>query len=136
MPANVVSGSKLWAMGILMISAMWASHAGAVPCTTAVATLGPCVDYLVGRASSVTVPCCQGADSLNRMVKTKPELQSLCECLKQAAAAMGVLPDRAAAIPVLCKITVPFPISYDVDCSKVPSVYGHNQTETQSMLPH
>ncbi|XP_073158362.1 non-specific lipid-transfer protein 1-like [Henckelia pumila] len=123
MPSN----SKLWAMGMLLISASWIiSSAGAVPCTTAIATLAPCVDYLVGRAASVTVPCCQGADSLNQMVKTKPELQSLCECLKQAAKALGVLNDRAAAIPNVCSINVPVPISIDVDCSKIQSAYDGN----------
>ncbi|KZV23253.1 Non-specific lipid-transfer protein [Dorcoceras hygrometricum] len=116
MPTST-NGSKIWVLGIL-ISAYCARHAGAVPCTTAVATLWPCVDYLTGRESSVTVPCCQGADSVNRMVKTKPEMQSLCECLKPAAAELGVISARVAALPDLCKITVPIPISTDVDCNK------------------
>ncbi|KAI3456491.1 hypothetical protein Pfo_013154, partial [Paulownia fortunei] len=108
--------SSLWVMGLLVL-ALAASHANAVPCSQAIMTLLPCKDYLVGQANSVTVQCCQGANSLNNMVNTKPDLRSLCECLKQAAAGLRVIVDRAKALPQICTIRVPVPIDPNVDCS-------------------
>ncbi|KAK4439373.1 hypothetical protein Salat_0272200 [Sesamum alatum] len=107
---------SVWVMALL-VSALAESHANAVSCPQALALLNPCLAYLTGQASNVTVPCCQGANALKDMVKTKPDLRSMCECLKQAAAAAHVITDRAKALPGLCHIQVPVPIDPNVDCS-------------------
>ncbi|KAK4398918.1 hypothetical protein Sango_1367300 [Sesamum angolense] len=102
----------------LLVSALAESHANEVSCPRAVALLTPCLAYLTGKASNVTVPCCRGANTLKDMVKTKPDIKSTCECLKKAAAAAHVITDRAKALPGLCHIQIPVPIDPNVDCSR------------------
>ncbi|KAG8385773.1 hypothetical protein BUALT_Bualt03G0080100 [Buddleja alternifolia] len=103
----------------LLIMALATSRVSAISCTEAVTKLMPCQPFLLGTASSVTVPCCQGAVSLSQLIGSKPgELKSTCECLKQAAASMGVNVDRAKQLPQLCNITVTVPIDPNVDCNR------------------
>ncbi|KAL7130343.1 hypothetical protein ABFS83_13G127400 [Erythranthe nasuta] len=103
----------------IMVLGLVASHANAITCTEAISTLMPCKDYLIGKSNFVSVPCCTGASALNGKVKTKPELKSMCECLKQAAAALHVIPERAKSLPGICKITTPVPIDPNADCNSI-----------------
>ncbi|GFP97944.1 non-specific lipid-transfer protein cw18 [Phtheirospermum japonicum] len=91
----------------------------AIRCIDAITKLMPCQPFLLGTGNSVTVPCCQGADSLSQLVSShRDELKATCQCLKQAAAAMGVNTARAKQIPQLCKISVPVPIDPNVNCDR------------------
>lgn len=108
-------GRTIWMM-VLLVLALAASHANAIPCGQAIAKLMPCKPYLVGQANSVPPQCCVGASTLNGMVTSKPELRDLCKCLKQTAAELRVNVDRAKALPGICHITVPVPIDPNVNC--------------------
>ncbi|GFP98964.1 non-specific lipid-transfer protein cw18 [Phtheirospermum japonicum] len=79
----------------------------------------PCQPFLLGMCNSVTVPCCQGAESLSQLVSSHWDvLKTTCQCIKQAAAAMGVDVARAKQIPQLCNISVPVPIDPNVNCDR------------------
>ncbi|CAA0835887.1 Non-specific lipid-transfer protein 4 [Striga hermonthica] len=93
---------------------------GAISCSDAITKLMPCQPFLLDVGSSVSVPCCEGAQSLSQLVGSKPEeLKAACKCLKQAAAAMGVDVARAKQIPDLCSVAVPVPIDPNVDCDRL-----------------
>ncbi|KAL0398800.1 UNVERIFIED_CONTAM: putative non-specific lipid-transfer protein 3 [Sesamum radiatum] len=113
----------------LLVSALAESHANEVSCPKAVALLNPCLAYLTGQASTVTVPCCQGVSTLKDMVKTKPDIKSTCECLKKAAAVVHVIADRAKALPGLCHIQIPVPIDPNVNCSRYVGTIMQKSTE-------
>ncbi|KAL0442964.1 UNVERIFIED_CONTAM: hypothetical protein Slati_2019100 [Sesamum latifolium] len=115
----------------LLVSALAESHANEVSCHRAVGLLTPCLAYLTGQATNVTVPCCQGASTLKDMVKTKPDIKSMCECLKRAAAAAHVITERAKALPGLCHIQIPVPIDPNVDCSG----YVHTIMQKNTEIP-
>ncbi|XP_057764882.1 non-specific lipid-transfer protein 1-like [Salvia miltiorrhiza] len=110
--------AALWIVGLLIVASA-ASHANAVSCPQALAMLLPCKDYLVGQSPTLTAPCCQAASQLNGMVHSKPELRDLCSYLKQAAASLHVIADRAKSLPQNCHIQVPVPIDPNVDCSRI-----------------
>ncbi|GFQ05044.1 non-specific lipid-transfer protein cw18 [Phtheirospermum japonicum] len=95
------------------------SRVSAISCFETITTLMPCQLFLLGMGNSVTVPCCQGAESLSQLVSShRDELKATCQCIKQAAAAMGVDAARAKQIPQLCNISVPVPIDPNVNCDR------------------
>ncbi|KAH6832842.1 hypothetical protein C2S53_014353 [Perilla frutescens var. hirtella] len=119
MMSNKMVGQSTWVVGMIMVVVLAAArHTNAVSCAQAVAMLLPCKDYLTQKSSSLAPPCCQAASQLNGMVHSKPDLRNICDCLKQAAAALHVIVDRAKSLPQMCHIQVPVPIDPNVDCSR------------------
>ncbi|KAK4398912.1 hypothetical protein Sango_1366700 [Sesamum angolense] len=123
--ANDVSCSQAVALltpylAHLMGQAMGTSRVSAISCLNAITRLMPCESYLLGFSSSVSVQCCQGAESLNQLAGSdRGQLKPLCQCLKQAAVSLGVNVDKAKQLPQLCKITVPVPIDPNVNCDRL-----------------
>ncbi|KAL1560240.1 non-specific lipid-transfer protein 1-like [Salvia divinorum] len=109
--------STLWIVGLLLVASA-TSHANAASCPQAITMLLPCQDYLVNLPAKLTVLCCQAASKLNSMVHSKADLKDLCVCLKQAAASLHVIADRAKSLPGQCHIQVPVPLDPNVDCSQ------------------
>ncbi|KAL6992862.1 hypothetical protein U1Q18_010982, partial [Sarracenia purpurea var. burkii] len=107
--------SKWW-VGLVVL-ALVASPGQAISCQDAEVKLFPCLSFLVGKGDGVTVPCCDGAQALNRLAASKPDRQAVCGCFKRLAPSLGVKADRAKQIPTLCKIDVGVPIDFSVDCS-------------------
>ncbi|KAL6546797.1 hypothetical protein OROMI_022518 [Orobanche minor] len=113
-----VENSSVWSLVLLILVVAPMSRVSAISCMDAITKLMPCQPFLLDRGNGVTVPCCQGAESLSQMVGSKPdELKTTCQCFKQAAAAMGVNVTRAQQLPQLCKISVPVPIDPNINCS-------------------
>ncbi|KAI3456492.1 hypothetical protein Pfo_013155, partial [Paulownia fortunei] len=111
-----VEYGSIWIVGLLIL-AVATNRVSAISCVEAITKLMPCQPFLLGIGSDVTVPCCQGAESLNQLAGSKPDqLKTMCECFKQAATSMGVDVDRAKQLPQLCKITVPVPIDPNIQC--------------------
>ncbi|KAL1560126.1 non-specific lipid-transfer protein 1-like [Salvia divinorum] len=75
---------------------------------------------MVGRSSTLWILALLlvAASKLNDMVHSKVDLKDLCSCLKQAAAALLVIADRAKSLPGQCHIQVPVPLDPNVDCSR------------------
>ncbi|XP_058201739.1 non-specific lipid-transfer protein 1-like [Rhododendron vialii] len=114
-----MTGSSMWVLGLVVL-ALIASPVNAISCEDAATQLLPCLSYLVGDGNAtVPVPCCEGAQALNRMISSKDDRQTLCECFKQAAPQIGVKVDRAQQLVKTCQISVGLPVDYNVDCSKV-----------------
>ncbi|KAF7151332.1 hypothetical protein RHSIM_Rhsim02G0104700 [Rhododendron simsii] len=113
-----MTGSSMWVLGLVVL-ALIASPVNSISCEDAATQLLPCLSYLVGNGdATVPAPCCEGAQALNRMISSKGDRQTLCECFKQAAPQMGVKVDRAQQLVKTCQINVGLPVDYNVDCSK------------------
>ncbi|XP_020554071.1 non-specific lipid-transfer protein 1-like, partial [Sesamum indicum] len=104
----------LWAM-VLQVSAQSWSHANAFSCREASNLLSPCLAYLMGGYSSPTAECCQGVSALKNTVKGKADLRSCCECMKEDASGFHFIPERAAALPNICKVRLPVPLNPEGD---------------------
>ncbi|CAK9181701.1 unnamed protein product [Ilex paraguariensis] len=113
-----VIGCSVCILGLVVVLGVIAGPVNAIPCQNALVKLLPCEPFLVGSAESVSVPCCQSVEALNQIATSKPERQSLCECFKKAAPAMGVKVDRAKELPDLCKVQVPVAIDPNINCNK------------------
>ncbi|MCD7455733.1 hypothetical protein HAX54_029376 [Datura stramonium] len=92
----------------------------AVTCDTVYDGLQPCLRYVLF-GGSVPTGCCNGLESLIASATTTADRQSACSCVKSLASrATDEELSRAASIPGQCGADVPFEISPNVDCSKVP----------------
>lgn len=115
----MMCGKAIWIL-VLMVMA-YGSELGAseMSCAQAITSLLPCQPFLTGTGSSVPYACCDAAVALSKAAASnRAEMKTLCNCLKQAAAAMGVNTDRAKQIPQLCNIAVPVPIDPNVNCDR------------------
>ncbi|KAG6419056.1 hypothetical protein SASPL_121265 [Salvia splendens] len=77
----------------------------------------PCQDYLVNPSAKLTARCCQAASKLNSLVHGRADLKDMRTCLKQAAAALHVIANRAKSLPDQCHIQVPVPLDPNIDSS-------------------
>nr|AAY84146.1 lipid transfer protein [Catharanthus roseus] len=78
-----------------------------------------CLSYVAG-GGKVPTSCCSGVKNLLSLAKTRNDRQTACSCLKSLAVeANNDQLKRAQTVPKSCSLTIPFPISRDVDCSKV-----------------
>nr|WEA82700.1 nonspecific lipid transfer protein 5 [Solanum melongena]WJJ08749.1 nsLTP5 [Solanum melongena] len=92
----------------------------AVQCNTVYSSLEPCLGYVLGSGSSVPAECCNGLKSLLMAAGTTADRQSVCKCIKSvASSATQPQVGRAAQLPGICRVNVPYKISPNVDCSKI-----------------
>jgi hypothetical protein len=90
-----------------------------ITCNEAITYLFPCQPFLVGFGPGTpSSTCCMGAEDVFEQANTTKTRRVLCECFKQAATEIGVLPERAQLLPQFCKIHVSVPIDANVNCSK------------------
>ncbi|KAL3627440.1 hypothetical protein CASFOL_028803 [Castilleja foliolosa] len=127
--------SSILIVGLLVLAVGPMSRVSAISCIDTITMLMPCQPFLMGNGNDVTVPCCQGAESLSQLVSSnRNELKDTCQCIKQAAAAMGVDVARAKQIPQLCNISVPVPIDPNVNCDicdALEVIKGGNEVNQQ-----
>ncbi|KAF5180919.1 Non-specific lipid-transfer protein [Thalictrum thalictroides] len=89
-----------------------------VTCNLVVGDLRTCLSYLQS-GGAVPTTCCNGIKSLNAAAKDTPARQTACRCLKQFASSVpGIRQDTASSLPAECGVSVGYPISSSVDCSK------------------
>ncbi|XP_065876488.1 non-specific lipid-transfer protein-like [Euphorbia lathyris] len=108
------------AFGVLTML-LGVSNVNAISCQEAVATLNPCLSFLVGKEAMPSAACCLGAEKVKEEATTTQIRRDLCSCFKQAAASFGIIADKAKQIPDLCHVQVPVPIDPNIDCTKVPA---------------
>uniref|UniRef100_A0ACD5XYF1 Uncharacterized protein n=1 Tax=Avena sativa TaxID=4498 RepID=A0ACD5XYF1_AVESA len=92
----------------------------AVSCGDVTSAIAPCMSYATGKAATPSAGCCSGVKSLNGKASTAADRRTACGCLKTLAGSSKSLNmGNAASIPSKCGVTVSFPISSSVDCSKL-----------------
>ncbi|XP_008235392.1 PREDICTED: non-specific lipid-transfer protein-like protein At2g13820 isoform X2 [Prunus mume] len=76
-------------------------------CTTALASLAPCLSYVTGNSSNPSSSCCS---QLSNVVQSSP--QCLCSLLNGGGSSLGITINRtlALSLPSACKVQTP-PVS-------------------------
>ena len=109
---------------VLLALAAAEKSSAAVTCGYVTYTIGPCQPYVTGRAAAPSAGCCSGVRSLNGRASTAADRRAACDCLKDlAGSSRGVVMGNAASIPGICNVTVGFPISSNVDCSRYKNIF-------------
>ncbi|PIA32477.1 hypothetical protein AQUCO_04500232v1 [Aquilegia coerulea] len=117
MANSVVFKVALVLVAFMLVTAPYAAQ-GAISCGQVVNKLSPCIKYLQG-AGPLPPACCAGVRALNGAAKTTPDRQTACGCIKSAANSFKVNPGLANGLPGKCGVSIGYPISPSVDCSKV-----------------
>ncbi|XP_042504413.1 non-specific lipid-transfer protein 1-like [Macadamia integrifolia] len=105
---------------VLACMVVAAPHAvDAITCGQVVSQLSPCLTYL-RTGGAVPGTCCSAVKSLNAAVKTTPDRQTACGCLKNAYNTIsGINAAYAGGLPGKCGVNLPYKISPTIDCSTV-----------------
>lgn len=104
---------------VALAAADKASAAAPVTCGYVTSTIAPCMPYATMREAAPSARCCSGVRSLNGRASTPADRRAACGCLKDlAGSSNGINMGNAASIPRICGVTVGFPISSTVDCSR------------------
>ncbi|KAF7825424.1 non-specific lipid-transfer protein 1-like [Senna tora] len=91
----------------------------AVQCGQVTSSLAPCMTYLQNGGAPDSA-CCGGVKSLSAAAQTTPDRQSVCNCLKGAAAQIPNLdPKNAESLPGLCNVNIPYKISTSTNCATI-----------------
>ncbi|CAK7325133.1 unnamed protein product [Dovyalis caffra] len=109
------------ALGLmLLVLSLGAEIADAtISCLDALATLTPCLPFLLGLPPTPSDACCAGAQKLDKLAATSPvDRKSLCECFVSAVKSYPANPQKVQQLPKLCQLQVTLPDNPDVDCSK------------------
>ncbi|PHT99152.1 Non-specific lipid-transfer protein 2 [Capsicum chinense] len=102
---------------VLLCMAVVAPHAEAITCGQVQSRVAPCLPYLTDRGP--LGPCCGGVKGLLGEAKTPAERKTVCGCLKSAASIVrGINLGKAAGLPNICGVNIPYQISPSTDCTK------------------
>nr|AND94601.1 lipid transfer protein [Hordeum vulgare subsp. vulgare] len=103
---------------VAMVAAMLIVAAdAAISCGQVSSALSPCISYARGNGAKPPVTCCSGVKRLAGAAQSTADKQAACKCIKSAAG--GLNAGKAAGIPSMCGVSVPYAISASVDCSKI-----------------
>lgn len=90
----------------------------AISCGSVANTLAPCLNYVLN-GGAVPAACCNGISSLYNSLKTTPDRQTVCSCLKSVAGSASPTNFKnAAGLPSKCGLNIPYKITPSIDCSK------------------
>ncbi|MQL87090.1 hypothetical protein Taro_019635 [Colocasia esculenta] len=115
-------GSRVLVAAAVIMCLLVAAAPGAagITCGQVAGGLGPCIQYIRGRAPAPPPACCAGIRNLNAAANTPAARRDVCNCLKTIGRAIsGLNPGLAAGVPGKCGVKVPFPISFSTDCTKI-----------------
>ncbi|KAF3627086.1 Non-specific lipid-transfer protein 1 [Capsicum annuum] len=102
---------------VLLCMVVVAPHAEALTCGQVQSRMTPCLPYLTG--SGPLGRCCGGVKGLLGAAKTPADRKTVCTCLKSAAGSIGGINVRkAAGLPNMCGVNIPYQISPSTDCTK------------------
>nr|CAA85484.1 lipid transfer protein precursor [Hordeum vulgare subsp. vulgare] len=103
---------------VAMVAAMLLVAAdAAISCGQVSSALRPCISYASGNGGILPPACCSGVKRLAGAAQSTADKQAACKCIKSAAG--GLNAGKAAGIPSMCGVSVPYAISASVDCSKI-----------------
>ncbi|KAF3674250.1 Non-specific lipid-transfer protein 2 [Capsicum annuum] len=101
---------------VLLCMTVVAPHAEALSCGEVQSSMAPCVPYLTSRGP--LGGCCGGVKGLLGAANTPADRKTACTCLKSAASTIkGIDGDKAASLPSVCGVNIPYKISPSTDCS-------------------
>ncbi|XP_015055317.1 non-specific lipid-transfer protein 2-like [Solanum pennellii] len=111
--------SKIACIVVLcMVVTLVAPHAEAMTCGQVTSGVAPCLPYLTGRGP--LGGCCGGIKGLLGAARTPADRKMACNCLKSAATAIkGIDAGKAAGLPRVCGVNIPYKISPSTDCNRV-----------------
>ncbi|XP_073157668.1 non-specific lipid-transfer protein 1-like [Henckelia pumila] len=106
-------------MVVVLVVALASAPRGdaVIGCDTVLSDLTPCLPYVTDQGPLGS--CCRGIQALYKAAATTPDRQSVCKCLQTLLKVYPVNLDKAAALPTLCGISIPYKISPSTDCSTV-----------------
>ncbi|KAL8038961.1 hypothetical protein ABFX02_10G004300 [Erythranthe guttata] len=109
---------KCMVLVVLVMVAFTDGSEAAIGCGTVVSYLQPCLPYVTDKGP--LGGCCGGVKGLYSSAKTTQDRQSVCNCLKTLVGSnIGINLGKAAGLPALCGVSIPYKISPSTDCSKV-----------------
>ncbi|KAJ8537736.1 hypothetical protein K7X08_014276 [Anisodus acutangulus] len=103
---------------IVVILCMVVAITNALTCTNVNTYMADCEPFLTNKGLLGT--CCDGVKKLNAAATTTIDRQTACNCLKaDGTTIVGIDSAKAALLPVICGVSLPYAISATVDCSTV-----------------
>lgn len=86
-------------------------------CNAVKRILKPCFPYLT-QGGPLTSRCCNGVRNLNGKARTTSGRRQACRCIKSAAKFAGphLNANRAAGIPMACRVIIPYKIRTSTNC--------------------
>lgn len=114
-----MQGSSVFSFTVVLLLLVLAptSHS-AISCSDVLKDLRPCLSYLTSGSGMPPAGCCVGATKLANSATTTADKKAACACIKSAAQQINPNPQLAQALPGNCGISLPVPITTNVDCSK------------------
>ncbi|KAJ4713494.1 Non-specific lipid-transfer protein [Melia azedarach] len=114
------STSPFMVLAISMLLIAAAPHVNAkLTCEQVTVWLTPCISYGVF-GGPVPPACCDGLRSIDKVMKTREDRITKCNCVKEGAAKIpGLDYDRCNKLPGICGTSTPYKLTRDIDCSKV-----------------
>ncbi|KAM3323283.1 non-specific lipid-transfer protein 8 [Capsicum chacoense] len=104
---------------IFMLLIIAPASESAITCGTVISTIRPCFSYLQGVGGKPPQTCCAGCKSLASATSSAADRQAACTCLKNASQNVKINAQLAQGLPKNCGISLSFPISNTVDCTKI-----------------
>ncbi|KAJ4711728.1 Non-specific lipid-transfer protein [Melia azedarach] len=104
---------------ILLLLFLTPESEAAISCSDVLKDLRPCVNYLKSGAGKPPAACCTGASALASAASSTADKKTACGCIKTAAQKINPNSQLAQALAGNCGISLPVPVSPNVDCSKV-----------------
>ncbi|XP_077213396.1 non-specific lipid-transfer protein 8-like [Tasmannia lanceolata] len=95
------------------------TYEAAIQCSDVLKDLTPCLNYLINGNGKPSQACCGGVSKLAASASTSADRKAVCTCIKSAAQQMHPNSGAAQALPGSCRISLPFAVSPNVDCSKI-----------------
>ncbi|KAK7345835.1 hypothetical protein VNO77_16447 [Canavalia gladiata] len=88
----------------VLVASMWTKNAAQSGCTSALTSLSPCLNYIMGTTLSPSGSCCS---QLSSVVQSSP--QCLCSVLNGGGLTFGITINRtlALSLPGACKVQTP-----------------------------
>ncbi|EPS66897.1 hypothetical protein M569_07881 [Genlisea aurea] len=102
---------------MMMMAMMGPTSVSAVTCPEVEQYVKPCIRYLAGGGD--LSPCCGGVSVLNGVAQSTPDRRFVCYCLKDIGKKYPFAVGKAAGIPGLCGLTVPYYAGPNGDCMAV-----------------
>ncbi|XP_058098965.1 non-specific lipid-transfer protein A-like [Magnolia sinica] len=108
-------------MLVLAVAYLMVEPGDAVACGDVTKAVAPCVPFLTGSEQKPASGCCDGVKQLKNLAPTPEDRRAACACIKTASAKYKDLkPDAVSSLPTHCGVSLPFPVSKDIDCSTIP----------------
>ncbi|KAJ7977367.1 Non-specific lipid-transfer protein-like protein family [Quillaja saponaria] len=103
----MASRGIIFSLLVVLVAFLWTQTAAQLGCTSTLASLAPCLNFITGSSSTPSASCCS---QLSNVVQSSP--QCLCSVLNGGGAQFGITINQTTALslPGACKVQTP-PVS-------------------------